>query len=322
MSDVLVDACSACPSLCAPACPAQAAPSLPRWSPRDMLLAAAAGEPTAARHCTGCGACSAACDAEVPIAALLERARSNLATDAFDTREAAARWHGLAAPGAALVFLAHCGCGAPPIDMSKLSAVLRRHRVHGWASVEGVDCGRRSSEAGEFAAFERIGDAAARPLATIRTLVVGGGACQQAFARHVLRLRLAATHVQLLDDWLARYGVALPRRRLRLAPCRGGGQRGSASAALSPTWPPVHACCGAHGPLADVDPTTAAAAGIALLERAEATEHSVLHVADATCAAHLRRCAAQVGARIAIVDRLQVAARSLLDDARDGPREG
>ncbi len=304
--------CARCPSLCAPACPAAIGADRPGFEPRDLMLAAATGDSLASHLCTGCGACSEACHVDVPVADLLRHRRA--AQRQFGDLRAGDD-NALAQPegwlrvsgGKGLTWLvARCGCGAPGHDEAALRAALRRQGRDRVVVVSGLDCGRRAFEAGAVAAFQALGEVIAPALDHVRTLVVAGEACARSLRRHQDAQRLAALHVALLDDWLARFGVRLPGGAVRLPPC----QRTPATAgspALSPCFPAAPACCGGQGRLVEVAPAVSEAAGLDLLRRLEGrTERPLLYVADATCAAHLRQIARTHSVQVEVVDRASV----------------
>lgn len=274
------------------------------------MLGAATGDVLAPDLCTGCGACSQVCDADVPVADLLRQARG-LQRQAGDRRargdDSLAQAEGWrrarGAPGLTWL-VARCGCGAPGYDEAALRAALLRQGRSRVVVVSGLDCGRRAFEAGADAAFLALGDVIAPALAQVRTLVVAGEACVQSLRRHQEAQELAALHVALLDDWLARFGVRLPGGAIRLSPC----QRAPATVAapgLTPCFPPAPACCGGQGRLVEVAPAVAQAAGLDLLRRLEGRTAGPqrLYVADATCAAHLRHIVEAHGVAVEIVDR-------------------
>lgn len=286
--------CDTCDAPCAAVCVAHQHAGHPATAPGNLLRLARHGAHPWTQLCSSCGACEAVCPHDVAVRAGLRHRVAETAHEALvESWQMVVPWH------VHTVVWAGCNHHGIDLDETRLSAAFRAHGVDDVQVAPPLSCGGEAALADE----EMAAQIALRH-AHVREIVVPTGACRAALSDLLRRAGLRGRTVAVLDQWLARFGVSVPRDSARFACCRMRRDERDIGVESSSVWPPAPTCCGAGRPLSAVAPAVAEAAGLALLRRwQEAGVHGV-HVEDASCAAHLRQVNADHGDQMTIVTRL------------------
>ncbi len=259
------DLCAFCPRLCRHVCPVAVGSGREAATPTHLMAGvwgwlqghqSAAQAHALASLCTGCGACTAACKLERPVAALLQRARE--ATEATPTAITLPRLEGEGERVAVL------------LDDRNWAPALSQHLGQAIAWIDAPD-GLGEGLLDAPAAFQRHA-AALRALLGDRELI--------APSIGVIRVARAA-QLQWLD--LSELVPAPPDRRA--APACGRGQD-----PLAPQ-PELLSCCGAAEALASAHPDIAAEVGA---DQAARLGTEPCWTPDARCGAWLRHHGADI----------------------------
>jgi Fe-S oxidoreductase len=252
-----LETCTFCPKLCRSACPvsnAEPRETLTPWGKMSGAWMAAHGDtPMNASHaapawaCTGCLACSSACEHRNPVADVLIETRSALVREgvapegalrvlegfdrrARETKAAARSLTGAQAPSGRTALVVGCGYlrRAPAEARDALSAA----RALSGSPVHLFDrcCGLPLGLAGDAPRFEAHARGVATELASFETVLVVDAGCGLALRRHYPAIGAALTgNVELLVELAARMLPALspvgdaPREPVRWHdPCQLG----------------------------------------------------------------------------------------------------
>ncbi len=252
-------------------------------SPGTLVRLAEAGPHPLTRHCTACGACEVVCPHQVAI-------RERLLPQA-DPTMVPGPWAGLEPLVAETVVLSGCtthhDAWPPALLRAALAEVAPEARV-----LPALPCGGPVASPAMPAAR-----AMAIATAGCQTLVVPTGACRDAIGAHLEAAGRRGAQVAVFDQWLARFGVALPRGAQRFACCRLRRVTDTDDDGAA------RACCGAGEPLRSAYPASARATAAALLAQWREAGWTDVVVEDASCHAHLAQVAREVGAPLRLFSR-------------------